>query len=43
MMTKGRKQISGEPRRIASIALITLVAWLLQGCTEGEVGEPDRV
>ena len=43
MMTKGRKQISGEPRRIASIALITLVAWLLQGCTEGEVGEPDHV
>ena len=39
-MTEGRKQISGEPRRIASIALITLAAWLLQGCTESEVGEP---
>ena len=39
-MTEGRKQISGEPRSIASIALITLTAWLLQGCTESEVGEP---
>ena len=42
-MTEGRKQISGEPRRIASIALITLAAWLLQGCTEREVGEPARL
>ena len=38
-MTEGRNKVKGQLRRIASVVLIILTTWLLQGCSESEVDE----
>ncbi len=39
-MTEEKILASNKTRRIVGIVLVTLVTWLLQGCSEGKVDEP---